>query len=53
MIDAEKFRPKKRGESDKFSWNIYRFIKKHPGIRVLHYTSPNELVYCPYDSQKS
>lgn len=52
MIDAEKFRPKKRGESDKFSWNIYRFLKRHPGVRVMYYFNPVEYIRS-FDPNKS
>lgn len=53
MINAELFRPKVRGESDKFSWGIYRFLKKHPGIRIMYYSKNDMGEDEPFDPKKS
>ena len=30
MIDIKKFKPKVKGKSDKFSWNLYKWLKANP-----------------------
>ena len=37
-INSNLFKPKKRGESDKYSWNIYRYLKENNVVKVMYYT---------------
>ena len=53
MIDANLFKPKLKGESDKFSLGVYRVLKKYPGIRIVYYSKNSMGEYDPFDPKKS
>lgn len=37
MIVPNQFKPKKKGVSDKFSWNLYRFLREYPNAKIMLY----------------
>lgn len=53
-INPELYKPKVKGESDKFSWNLYWFIEKHRNVRIMFNTKDRingkHLVFNPKDS---
>jgi hypothetical protein len=40
LWNSDAIRPAQQGESDKFSWNLYRFVRRHrPGVRERNFAA--------------
>lgn len=49
-----RIKPVKRGESDKYSWNLYRYLKEHRNVRICWYSkSIINGTAIPFESTKS
>lgn len=53
MKDAKGFSPKAHGISDKFSWRLYKFLKKHKNLRIMYYRKTPMGKIVEFDPTKS
>ena len=44
IINAEDFKPKEKGKSDFYSWNLYRWLRKNKGKECLIFETPREYI---------